>query len=182
MPNGSSVISAHLAEHGLVYVPAACANRTGPAEAARREAGPGVSTTAARVAGPAVRHDGCDVHVHYHGCATPVHNPAGGLVGSYGWQFAAWSGYHEWAEANHIIVLHPQVTPRRDLAEITPRSRRDHAEAWRPPRRRRWDVGFDVHDNTLTNVALEFSGASAVSTRRLRRQPPPPRSRPAPLP
>ena len=128
MPNGSSVISAHLAEHGLVYVPAACANRTGPAEAARREAGPGVSTTAARVAGPAARHDGCDVHVHYHGCATPVHNPAGGLVGSYGWQFAAWSGYHEWAEANHIIVLHPQVTPRRDLAEISPRSRRDHAQ------------------------------------------------------
>ena len=131
MPNGSSVISAHLAEHGLVYVPAACANRTGPAEAARREAGPGDSTTAARVAGPAARHDGCDVHVHYHGCATPVHNPAGGLVGSYGWQFAAWSGYHEWAEANDIIVLHPQVTPRRDLAEISPRSRRDHAEITR---------------------------------------------------
>ena len=122
MPNGSSVISAHLAEHGLVYVPAACANRTGPAERTRREAGPGDSTTAARVAG-AARDDGCDVHVHYHGCATPVHNAAGGLVGSYGWQFAAWSGYHEWAEANDIIVLHPQVTFRRDHAEITPRSR-----------------------------------------------------------
>ena len=46
----------------------------------------------------AASEEPCGIHVHYHGCEL---------------YYPHWSamhlGLHEWAEANHLVVLHPRV-------------------------------------------------------------------------
>jgi len=52
----------------------------------------------------------CRLHVVFHGCAQ-----AQGFVGpdgqAFGTRFIAEAGYARWAEANHIVLLYPQVAP-----------------------------------------------------------------------
>lgn len=51
---------------------------------------------------------GCRVHVVFHGCAQGTD--------AVGRDFVRGSGYNEWAEANRLIVLYPQVSARHGLA------------------------------------------------------------------
>ncbi|MGL4409381.1 MAG: extracellular catalytic domain type 2 short-chain-length polyhydroxyalkanoate depolymerase [Zoogloea sp.] len=47
---------------------------------------------------------GCRVHVAFHGCEQSAEQ--------IGRRFVEGSGYNEWAEANRLIVLYPQIAPR----------------------------------------------------------------------
>lgn len=53
----------------------------------------------------------CRLHVSFHGCEQTLEN-----IGN---QYAAHSGYNDWAEANNIIVLYPYVTPSK-LTPLNP--------------------------------------------------------------
>jgi poly(3-hydroxybutyrate) depolymerase len=52
---------------------------------------------------------GCKVHVVMHGCL----QAAGSANGNYGDQFYTKTGYNNWADNNHILVLYPQVEAGR---------------------------------------------------------------------
>lgn len=54
------------------------------------------------------RSGGCRVHVAFHGCRQSVTEV--------GQRFVAGAGYNEWADANRLIVLYPQTTPRMGFA------------------------------------------------------------------
>ena len=60
----------------------------------------------------------CKLHVAFHGCLQ------GGLtgrkVGRSGNLYSRFAGYNEWAQANDIIVLYPQVEPRSASAPMNP--------------------------------------------------------------
>ncbi|WP_119156400.1 poly(3-hydroxybutyrate) depolymerase [Caldimonas tepidiphila] len=71
-----------LDETGWVYIPAAC-----------EQAG-----------------SGCRLHVAFHGCSQGQNVVVEGR-GSYGRTFVEGAGYNDWAEANRIVVLYPQVMP-----------------------------------------------------------------------
>lgn len=50
------------------------------------------------------RAGGCRVHVAFHGCRQSADQ-----IGD---RFATTAGYNRWAEANRLVVLYPQTTPR----------------------------------------------------------------------
>lgn len=56
----------------------------------------------------ACRGGGCRVHVAFHGCRQSE--------AQIGRRFVERAGYNEWADANHLLVLYPQVRPRYGLA------------------------------------------------------------------
>ena len=67
----------------------------------------------------------CRLHVVFHGCRQAAGYRQGG-PGSpngdpFGDAFARHAGYNEWAEANRIVVLYPQVKPADDLFLPNPR-------------------------------------------------------------
>ncbi|HJV25511.1 MAG TPA: poly(3-hydroxybutyrate) depolymerase [Aromatoleum sp.] len=51
---------------------------------------------------------GCKVHVAFHGCRQSE--------SQVGMRFVKGAGYNEWADANRLIVLYPQTTPRSGWA------------------------------------------------------------------
>ena len=53
--------------------------------------------------------EGCKVHVAFHGCL----QAAGSANGQYGDKFFTKTGYNNWADSNHILVLYPQVEAGR---------------------------------------------------------------------
>ena len=53
--------------------------------------------------------EGCKVHVAIHGCL----QAAGSADGKFGDQFYTKTGYNNWADNNHILVLYPQVESDR---------------------------------------------------------------------
>ena len=53
--------------------------------------------------------EGCKVHVAIHGCL----QAAGSADGKFGDQFYTKTGYNNWADNNHILVLYPQVESGR---------------------------------------------------------------------
>lgn len=56
----------------------------------------------------ACRDGGCRVHLALHGCRQSE--------ADIGRRFVDGAGYNEWADANRLIVLYPQATPRHGLA------------------------------------------------------------------
>lgn len=60
----------------------------------------------------------CRLHVAFHGCLQG--GPTGRKIGHTGNLFSQYAGYNEWAEANDIVVLYPQVEARRSGAPLNP--------------------------------------------------------------
>lgn len=56
----------------------------------------------------ACRGGGCRVHVAFHGCRQST--------AQIGRRFVEHAGYNEWADANRLLILYPQVRPRSGLA------------------------------------------------------------------
>src|SRR5574337_2196244 len=50
------------------------------------------------------RGGGCRLHVVFHGCRQSADQ--------LGERFVRGAGYNRWAEANHLVILYPQTTPR----------------------------------------------------------------------
>jgi poly(3-hydroxybutyrate) depolymerase len=60
----------------------------------------------------------CKLHVAFHGCRQG--GTTDGRIGHSGNLFAKFAGYNEWAQANQIIVLYPQIQARGGAFPLTP--------------------------------------------------------------
>jgi poly(3-hydroxybutyrate) depolymerase len=69
---------------------------------------------------PAACKDGrpCKLHVAFHGCRQGGATDA--RMGHSGNLFAKFAGYSEWAQANEIVVLYPQIQARGGAFPLTP--------------------------------------------------------------
>lgn len=70
-----------------------------------------------------VRGARCRLHVVFHGCRQGRNHPyAAGEGGTIGQTFVRKAGYNEWAQANRIVVLYPQIAaPDTDWRILNPR-------------------------------------------------------------
>ena len=48
----------------------------------------------------------CDLHVAFHGC--------GQDTTSIGFKFIEFTGYNQYAEANDVVILYPQIKPNKE--------------------------------------------------------------------